>query len=134
VANLIYPKGKEKLEDALIDLPTDTIKLALVGAGYVFNTTHEFYSDVTPASNVIGTPVTLAGKSITNGKFSATSPVVFTAVTGAQVTRVLVYKDTGVQSTSPLICIFDTATGLPVTPNGGDINFLIDAVNGIFTL
>ena len=32
-----------------------------------------------------------------------------------------VLVDTGTDSTSPLIAFIDTATGLPITPNGGDI-------------
>ena len=35
-------------------------------------------------------------------------------------------KDTGTSGTSPLIAIFDVATGLPVTPNGGDISLAFD--------
>jgi hypothetical protein len=40
-----------------------------------------------------------------------------------------------VASSSPLICIFDTATNLPVTPNGGDITIQFDnGTNKIFKL
>ena len=33
----------------------------------------------------------------------------------------VIYQDTGDVNTSRLIAFIDTATGLPVTPNGGDI-------------
>ena len=33
----------------------------------------------------------------------------------------MIYVDTGTEATSPLIAYIDTATGLPITPNGGDI-------------
>jgi hypothetical protein len=33
----------------------------------------------------------------------------------------VIYKDTGVSGTSPLIAYIDTGTNFPVTPNGGDI-------------
>ena len=56
------------------------------------------------------------------------------AVTGAQVTKLVIYIDTGTASTSPLVAFLDTSvTGLPVTPNGGDITITWNA-SGIFTL
>ena len=47
--------------------------------------------------------------------------VTFSSVTGASVESIDYYKETGTDSTSPLIANIDSATGLPVTPNGGDI-------------
>ena len=46
----------------------------------------------------------------------------------------MIYKDTGSEATSPLIAYIDTATGLPITPNGGDIapRSLEAANNGAF--
>jgi hypothetical protein len=58
--------------------------------------------------------------------------VTFTAVSGASVESVNVFKDTGTPGTSNLIAYFDTGTGLPVTPNGGDITVTWNA-SGIFT-
>jgi hypothetical protein len=47
----------------------------------------------------------------------------------------VIYKDTGTAATSPLIAYIDTATGLPVTPNGGDITVTWDnGSNKIFKL
>jgi hypothetical protein len=45
----------------------------------------------------------------------------WTSVSGSQAAYVILYKDTGSSSTSPLLGYIDTATGLPVTPNGGNI-------------
>jgi hypothetical protein len=53
-------------------------------------------------------------------------------VTGDQSESILYYKHTGTESTSLLICEFDTASsGLPVTPNGGDIIIAPNA-SGLF--
>jgi len=61
--------------------------------------------------------------------------VTYTAVTGDPSEAVVVYKDTGVEGTSQLIAYIDTATGLPVTPNGGDITIQWDnGINKIFKL
>src|SRR5512139_2229352 len=46
----------------------------------------------------------------------------FTSVSGATVESISLLKDSGSPATSPLIGYWDTATGLPLTPNGGDVN------------
>ena len=54
-------------------------------------------------------------------------------MTGDPSEALVIYKDTGTESTSPLIMYIDTATGLPVTPNGGDITVTWDnGTNKIF--
>ena len=132
MANVLYNKAKESFisQNPSIDLDTDTIKVALVDTGtYTFSAAHQYYSSVT---GVVGTPATLASKTITNGVFDA-ADVTFTAVTGASVEALVVYKDTGSAATSPLIAFIDTGTNLPVTPNGGDITIQWNA-SGIFSI
>ena len=130
MANALYAKGKEKFLSGSIDLTTDTIKVVLVDAGvYTVNlSTDEFFNDI---ASVIAT-ATLGTKTVTNGVFDA-ADATFSTVSGAQSEILVIYKDTGVASTSPLIAYFDTATGLPVTPNGGDITITWNA-SGIFAL
>ena len=43
------------------------------------------------------------------------------------------YKDTGSPATSSLIALFDTAMGLPVTPDGGNVRITYDVL-GILSL
>lgn len=52
---------------------------------------------------------------------------VFVAATGDPCESIVFYKHTGTGSTSDLLFFFDTATGLPVTLNGGDVNVTINA-------
>ncbi len=133
MANAIYPKYKEALLDAFtdIDLQNLTAKVALIDTGtYTYSDTHDFFNDVT---GVVGTPQTLSSKSVTNGVFDA-ADVTFTGVTGNSVEALLIYIDTGVSTTSRLVAYIDTSvTGLPVTPNGGDITITWNA-SGIFAL
>ena len=132
MASALYPLAKQSLlsQNPSIDLDTDTIKVALVDTGtYTYSAAHQYYSSV---SGVVGTPATLASKTVTSGVFDA-ADVTFTAVTGASVEALIVYKDTGSAATSPLIAYIDSATGLPVTPNGGDITITWNA-SGIFAL
>jgi hypothetical protein len=121
MANAIYPLAKQSFlsQSPSIDLDTDTIKTALVAAGYTYSTSHQYYSSV--SSSVVGVSATLANKSITNGVFDA-DDVTFSSVTGSAVTQIVIYKDTGTAASSPLIAFFDSPTsGLPITPNGGNI-------------
>lgn len=132
MANAIYPKAKQKFLDALIDMPTDTIKIALIDTGvYTYNSADEFWSSASAAE--IGTSQTLASKTTTDGVFDADN-VTFTSVTGASVEALIIYKDTGSAATSPLIMYIDVAaSGLPVTPNGNNIDVQFNA-SGIFAL
>lgn len=118
MANILYPNGKENLLNGEIDLVDDTIKVAMIDTDtYTYSATHEFYSDL---SGIVDTPVALTTKSTTDGVFDA-DDATFTSVTGNTVEALVIYKDTGTPSTSPLIVYIDSGTNLPVTPNGGDI-------------
>lgn len=126
MANALYGKGKEKLLTAAINLSTDTIKAALLSSAYTPNlSTDEFYSTI--SANTLNTPFTLTGKAITLGVFDADN-VTYTAVTaGATAKAVVIYKDTGVSATSPLLAYIDTITGFPLATNGGDIQIVWDS-------
>ena len=137
MANALYGKFKESLlsQSPSVDLDTDTIKVALVSSSYTPNTaTDQYYSSV---SGVIGTPATLASKTVTGGVFDA-ADVTFSAVTStATVQKLVIFKETGTAASNwPLIAIIDSATsGLPVTPNGGDITISWDnGASKIFAL
>jgi hypothetical protein len=135
VSNALFDPGREGILDRTIDMTAATVKVALV-RGYTFSAAHKFLSDVTTAGgSVVGTAQALASKTYTSGVFDA-ADVTFTAVaSGASVAALVIYNDTGTASTSRVIAYIDTATGLPVTPNGGDINVTWDnGANKIFKL
>ena len=123
MANAVYPKAKETMLSALIDgatLAGGTLKAALVDLDdYTYSAAHEFYDDVSAA--VIGTPQEVANATFVNGLLDGDN-ITFSAVTGDEFEALVFYIDTGTPSTSPLLAYFDTSvTGLPLTPNGGDI-------------
>lgn len=61
--------------------------------------------------------------------------VTFLAVVGAVCEAIVIVKWVNDETDSPLIAYIDNATGLPVTPNGGDINVVWDSgANKIFKL
>lgn len=134
MANAIYPKYKEAIlgGGANADLIAGTVKVALVDTGtYTYSATHQFLTSLT---GVVGTAQTIgATKTVTDGTFDG-ADVTFTSVTGASVEALVIYIDTGTAATSRLVAYIDTGvTGLPVTPNGGNIGVTWNA-SGIFTI
>lgn len=135
MANALYDKGRQRFLEGSFNWLTDTIKCVMVDtAAYTVNlAVHEFLSDVAGSARIT-TPATLAGKASTGGAADA-SDVTFAAVSGPSIEAIVIYKDTGTEATSPLIAYIDTATGLPITPNGGDIIITWDnGTNKIFKL
>lgn len=135
MANAIYPKFKEAIlkGDIAGGLDAVDVKLILVDlADYTYSAAHDFLDDV-PAAARVDTSAALGSKTFTSGVFDA-ADTSFVAASGDVSEAVIVYHDSGVEATSFLIAYYDTGvTGLPVTPNGGDINVAFDAA-GLFTL
>lgn len=131
MASALYDKGREGFLAGDIDWDANNIKCVLVDTGtYTVNlATHQFHSDL---SGIVATSGNLTAKTVTDGTADA-GDVTFSAVSGATVEAIVVYQDSGVSATSRLIAYIDSGTGLPVTPNGGDITVQWNA-SGIFTL
>lgn len=121
MANTLFAHARQQFLEAQINWMTDTIKCLLVDSGnYTAQTeTHKFLSDISSSSRVTQ-PVTLTAKATAGGAADA-ADCTFTSVTGASIEAIVIYKETGDEATSPLIAWIDTATGLPLTPNGGDV-------------
>lgn len=135
MADKVYPKYKEALmqADANVDLEAEDVKAVLIDAAdYTYDDAHDFLDDV-PAGARVATSGNLAGKSVSAlGVFDA-DDVTFTAASGDVSEAIILYIDTGVEGTSRLVAYLDGLTGLPVTPNGGDLNVQWHA-SGIFQL
>lgn len=81
---------------------------------------------------IVGTDQTLAGKTVTNGIADA-DDITFPSGGSVSVEAVALYKSTGTASTSRLICLIDTAPGLPITTGGPiDVNWSNTAATKIF--
>lgn len=96
-----------------------SVKALLVDtASYTFSAAHANLSDVAPGARV-GTPVALTLIDAAAGGVLDANDVSFTGLTSPPTVEALIlYKDTGVEATSSLLCYIDTATsGLP-TPAG----------------
>ena len=146
MASALYDKGRNKFAEGLVNWQTggDTIRTCLVKTAYAVNlTAHEWFSDLA-AANVVGNggandrancpQITLATP--TAGVCTGAN-VTVTAVpaNAGNCSYIVVFKDSGADGNSALLAYIDTATGLPVTPNGGDIAINWDqGSNGIFKL
>lgn len=127
MANAVYPKYKEAVIQGASDSSlTGTLKAVLVDtADYTYNAAHDFYDDV--SAGAVGTPGTIGSKTYTNGLLDG-ADVTFTAVSGDPCEAIVLFIDTGTPATSRLVAYIDTGvTGLPVTPNGGDITITWNA-------
>lgn len=136
MSNALFDKARQRFLEGSINWGTDTIKAVLVDlAAWTPNlSTNEYFADVSPSAYTGISPVTLTSKSTTGGAASAAN-VTFTSVSGASLEAIVIFKFVTSNSDSPLIAIIDTATGLPITPNGGDIIVTWDTgVNKIFRL
>lgn len=135
MANALYNTFKEGLLDKLFDLNTDVIKASLIdSADYTFSAAHDEYSggarDVALAA-IVAESGALGSPTIASGVFD-TANFTWTAVTGDVSEAIILWDDT--LTNDRLIAFYDTGmTGMPVTPNGGDINVTVHA-SGWFAL
>lgn len=112
---------------AAIDWLTDDIKCSLVRASaYTPNLTTDQFLDPAVTTRVADS-ANFSIKTAVDGTVDA-ADITFTAVAaGAAIDYIVIWKDTGVPTTSPLLALIDTAGNLPVVPNGGDITVQWDA-------
>lgn len=128
----VYPKGGEKMLSGAINYSTDTLKAVALPSSYTYDAAHEFLSDV---GTVVGTAVTLAGKTITDGVFDANDLALGALAGGSTLGSIVVYKDTGSAGTSPLLLRLTDITGFPLATSGTDISIRwSDGASKIFDL
>ena len=119
MANQFYPAGRRRFSAELL---SGVIEVYLVDSALY---TPDFDADANlsdiPAGARVASAV-LTGKSVTgDGVFDA-SDTTFLAVSGAQSEYIIFVLNTGVEASSPVLAFFDTfASGMPVTPGGGNI-------------
>lgn len=135
MANSLYDFGRQGFLDGSFNWASATVKCCLLhAASYTPNlATDEFLSDI-PGGAVVATSSAFTGKTEAAG-VAVADDVVFGAVSGSTVELIAIYEDTGTPSTSRLIALIDTATGLPLTPAGGSVTIAWDTgPNKIFKL
>ena len=140
MANALYNSARERFLTAQLNWATDPIKVIMVDTAlYTFNASHEFLASI-PETARVSTPTLMTGKTTAGGAADA-SDTTFAAVTGPSIEALVLYKEVLNTENAPdaaqsvLVAYIDAATGLPLTPNGGDIIVTWDnGPNKIFRL
>lgn len=133
MASSLFDPGREGFLNGEIDWDTAVIKSALV-RGYTYDAAHKFVSDVTGAGGtLVATSAALASKTVTNGVADAADVTFSSVAAGAAIPAIVVFQSSAVTggadvaaTAQRLIAYIDTATGLPVTPNGQNISVAWD--------
>ena len=135
MANQRYDYGSERFLTAQLNWIADNFKVVLVDTKYYtfLKNVHRTLADV-PLAARVATSGTMTGMTAIGGVARADSTVVL-AVSGQHVEAMIIYHDTGVESTSELVVYLDTANGLPFNPDGNSVTIGWDAgPSGIYVL
>lgn len=142
MANTLYNVAREKFLTGDMSWRDHAFKVCLVHTGtgaYTFAATHTSKSDLgTSVNSGTGSDQLLQNKTYALGAAGA-SNVTFTTVSATSgnptIEAIVIYRDNTSDGTTTLVAFIDTATGLPITPNGGDIIVTWDTgTNKIFRL
>ena len=135
MANALYDHGRNEFLEGDLDWTSHDIRMVLLDdANHTTDQAADDNLDDIAANARVDTSGSFGSKTAAAGVADA-ADVTFNTVTGAVSEELVIYYHTGTESTSTLIVNIDTATGLPVTPNGGDITVQWDSgANKIFKL
>jgi hypothetical protein len=125
MSNTLFDNARKLMLEGGLDWAnnsTCTINVYLLSAAYSLDVVNHSYLTSVGTGRVAG-PQPITGR-VTLGGAANGNSVTFPSVSGAQVTRIIIVKNGPswpTESDSPLIANIDSATGLPITPNTGDI-------------
>lgn len=126
MANTLYIAAKNAFLTGQMDWTSDTIKVSLV-RGYTLNQGHTMLADITSSGGtIVATSAALSSTTATGGVADADDTTFELVPAGPACDTLIIFKDTGDPSTSPLIAYIDSGGNLPITPNGGDITVTWD--------
>lgn len=123
MSNSWYPKG---LEYFAANFLTDNVIALLVTSAYTPAASDQFISDI-PSGAIVSRSSAIGGKSITGGVLNCSNFTVSLVPLGHVIKYVVFAKNTGTDSTSPLLLIDDTGNNLPTTTDGGDLQYQVAA-------
>lgn len=142
MANVLFDVGRNYFLGASINWLTAAIRTQLVSisnqpTAYVFNASLDTVFASVPTGARVGMSMASLGTKTATSGIADAADAVFSAVSGPTVGALIVLASTATANASdwPMIAYIDTATGMPVGPNGGDITVQWDnATNRIFKL
>lgn len=127
MANAWYDAGLESFAGGDVAWDTSDIRLILLDAADdTISLTVDDFLDDRAAGARVAVSSSFGSKTFTDGYLDA-ADVTLTSVTGDQSESIDIYcHDGGADSARRLLLNIDTATGLPVTPDGGNITVAWD--------
>ena len=129
MANFIYGKAKQSLLNGEFNISSDSLKVLLVTDSYVPNQNTDQF-----VSNISSSYIKQRTSSLTNvtnvlGVIDADN-VLVTSYSGLPFKALVIYKDSGADSTSRLLAYVDTATGIPFLGINAVTDITINWSNG----
>lgn len=131
MANALYDTFKRDLQITAtfdMDVASAIVAALIDAADYTYSAAHDEFSggarDV-PLAAVVSTAVLPSLTVSSTGVFDS-GDFTWTAVTGDQSENIILHDDPS--TNDRLVAFYDTGmTGMPVTPNGGNINVTVNA-------
>lgn len=122
MATSLYGKGRNAFLEGTLVWSSADVRAILTDAGAytVVIDTDDFLNDVAAGARIGVSAASIAGKAAVLGVADATDHTI-ASVSGVQFEAIVLYYHTGNEATSNLLAYIDNYTGLPTTPNGGDI-------------
>lgn len=118
MTSAVFPKGKEQLLQAGINMNTGDIRAMLVRSTYVYDSADEFVADLGAVDN--GRSAALASKTFTSGVFDSADSTL-TATASVACNALVLFLHTGNDATARLIAYLDDVVGLPFTPEASQV-------------
>jgi hypothetical protein len=127
MANTLYPLYKSVLLTGGTNTAINGVGAAagtftaLLSAAYTYNNAHQFFTSLT---GTVGTPGENTSPTVTNATNLTTydaADVLYSAVTGAQITQFALYVTNGGANSTWRLFLFEDTGFTAVTPNGGNI-------------
>ena len=122
MATALYGKGREGFGQGVFVWTTDDIRVGLIDTGSytVAITTDDNLDDIAGGAQIALSAASIANKTNTLGVMDG-DDITLSSVSGAQFEAIVIYKHNASQASARLIAYIDNYTGLPCTPNGGNI-------------
>lgn len=130
MANFIYGKAKESLFKGQINILTNSLKALLIDSSEytVSQNIHQFVSDI-PSAAIKKRSNNLQNVSNTLGILDATD-LSIEDYDGSAFDAIILYQDSGADSTSRLLAYIDTSVGIPFSGSNSSIPVTIIWDNG----
>lgn len=136
MANVWYDKTKTIIGKGNLDLNTlSDPKIIAIEAGlYTFSQAHDFLDDIPVGARLATVDLTSVSFGVSlEAYLDADNPTYLTPSVGT-VVAFIIYNDSGVEATSPLLLFIDSGVTLPITTESGrDLEVTFNA-NGIAKL